>query len=481
MYIDYLDGSALWYWYNYGGIIAGMVATFIFGAIVIGTSSWKPGGIFVKTVLVGSMVLVAQLGLARIGFRMAIGNEELVGYLSMGATGVALATSFIYMLARKMSKKESKAQAPLAGNKTSVANFTQNEPVKNIAPSKNLSNETQLNIHMDDNKTFAVKSEPVTIGRDPSNDVVINHPSVSRKHAQITNVNGKHFIEDLGSMNGITVNGVNAPKSEVKEGATIKLGKVELGIGDTKVNNIRKVKHIGPKKEPVDNLSAVTFIGAPSNDSKEWLTVNNGANAGQVFYLNPGNNTVGRGTSNEISISDPYVSAAHCEFKVADGKVNLYDLGSRTGTKINDQVLRGKDLKPGSTVKVGESELKILPISSPEQLASVTNLDHTIVDMGGTNSFMVVVVSGPDAGTSFIVKEGVNSIGRDANADLKLTDRSVSRRHAVIKCENETLTISDMGSTSGTDVNGVKISGITVSNRDIITIGKTEFIYMAAS
>ena len=38
-----------------------------------------------------------------------------------------------------------------------------------------------------------------------------------------------------------------------------------------------------------------------------------------------------------------------------------------------------------------------------------------------------------------------------------------------------------MGSTSGTDVNGVKISGITVSNRDIITIGKTEFIYMTAS
>lgn len=138
-------------------------------------------------------------------------------------------------------------------------------------------------------------------------------------------------------------------------------------------------------------------------------------------------------------------------------------------------------MKPGSTVKVGESELKVLPISSPEQLASVTNLDHTIVDMGGTNSFMVVVVSGPDAGTSFIVKEGVNSIGRDASADLKLTDRSVSRHHAVIKCENETLTISDMGSTSGTDVNGVKISGTTVSNRDIITIGKTEFIYMAAS
>ena len=56
------------------------------------------------------------------------------------------------------------------------------------------------------------------------------------------------------------------------------------------MNNIRKVKHLEPKKEPVDNLSAVTFIGTPVNDSKEWLTVNNGANAGQVFYLNPGNN-----------------------------------------------------------------------------------------------------------------------------------------------------------------------------------------------
>ena len=123
MYIDYLDGSALWYWYNYGGVIAGMVATFIFGSIVVATSSWKPRGIFIKTILVGSMVSVAQLGLARLGFGMAIGNADLIGYLSMGATATAMVTSFSYLIARKFSNKQSKSSDPYQSLWISIIEF----------------------------------------------------------------------------------------------------------------------------------------------------------------------------------------------------------------------------------------------------------------------------------------------------------------------------------------------------------------------
>jgi len=55
------------------------------------------------------------------------------------------------------------------------------------------------------NHLVAPESE-VSIGRDPSNDIVVEHPSVSSRHAKIRqNANGV-FIADLGSTNGTFVN-----------------------------------------------------------------------------------------------------------------------------------------------------------------------------------------------------------------------------------------------------------------------------------
>lgn len=51
------------------------------------------------------------------------------------------------------------------------------------------------------------KKQVITIGRDSSSDIVINHISVSLKHATITEKNHKFIIKDNNSTNGIMVNG----------------------------------------------------------------------------------------------------------------------------------------------------------------------------------------------------------------------------------------------------------------------------------
>lgn len=45
------------------------------------------------------------------------------------------------------------------------------------------------------------------IGREPTNEVTLNHPSVSRRHARVEQVAGGHVIRDLGSANGTYVQG----------------------------------------------------------------------------------------------------------------------------------------------------------------------------------------------------------------------------------------------------------------------------------
>ncbi len=57
--------------------------------------------------------------------------------------------------------------------------------------------------------------ETISIGRDPSNDFVLNHPMVSRKHARIEQEAGKYILYDLNSTNGTFVNGKRVEGSEV--------------------------------------------------------------------------------------------------------------------------------------------------------------------------------------------------------------------------------------------------------------------------
>lgn len=56
-------------------------------------------------------------------------------------------------------------------------------------------------------ETVELGKEPFVIGRDPENvHLVIDHPAVSRRHAEISWVEGMYQTKDLGSLNGTVVN-----------------------------------------------------------------------------------------------------------------------------------------------------------------------------------------------------------------------------------------------------------------------------------
>lgn len=56
-------------------------------------------------------------------------------------------------------------------------------------------------------KVFTLSRGEISIGRDTSNDIVINVAEVSRKHARLILKGGGYVLEDLGSTNGTFVNG----------------------------------------------------------------------------------------------------------------------------------------------------------------------------------------------------------------------------------------------------------------------------------
>jgi pSer/pThr/pTyr-binding forkhead associated (FHA) protein len=74
-------------------------------------------------------------------------------------------------------------------------------------------------------KAYRLGKNEVTIGREPTNDIVINEAEVSRKHARLVFQNEMYTLEDLGSTNGTFVNDqrLTSPQ-ELQPGDSILLG-----------------------------------------------------------------------------------------------------------------------------------------------------------------------------------------------------------------------------------------------------------------
>jgi pSer/pThr/pTyr-binding forkhead associated (FHA) protein len=67
----------------------------------------------------------------------------------------------------------------------------------------------------------------------------------------------------------------------------------------------------------------------------------------------------------------------------------------------------------------------------------------------------------------------VLTIGRLPDCDVVVTDNGASRRHAQLRNEHGAWTVTDLGSTNGTRLNGQTVQSRELADGDRITIGTT--------
>ncbi|MGR6966722.1 FhaA domain-containing protein [Geodermatophilus sp. URMC 61] len=101
----------------------------------------------------------------------------------------------------------------------------------------------------------------------------------------------------------------------------------------------------------------------------------------------------------------------------------------------------------------------------------------TVVGRAGSKPGVthVLVVDGP--GTRHELTTGRNVIGRGTDADIRLPDTGVSRKHVDVVLDDGTAIAEDLGSTNGTLVNGRRITRQPLADGDVIRIGHSVLVY----
>jgi diguanylate cyclase (GGDEF)-like protein len=88
----------------------------------------------------------------------------------------------------------------------------------------------------------------------------------------------------------------------------------------------------------------------------------------------------------------------------------------------------------------------------------------------------LIVLAGNSVGKMFKLDEGETVIGRSHRADIRLEDDSISRMHAKVVLETNSVHVEDLGSSNGTLVNGERVSKQSLSDGDKIRLGETTIL-----
>jgi hypothetical protein len=151
-------------------------------------------------------------------------------------------------------------------------------------------------------KEYDLTKKKITVGRKPSNDIILDDPTVSGTHAAFLHMQHT-YVEDMNSTNGIKLNGKEINKRQLNHGDLIQIGQHEFKFIDDAVQDFESTVVIAPpvqahaaEKKPV-KASVVITQGAKMGESialnKPYTKLGSAsqvaviARRGESFYLMP--------------------------------------------------------------------------------------------------------------------------------------------------------------------------------------------------
>lgn len=327
----------------------------------------------------------------------------------------------------------------------------------------------------------------VTIGRDEGNDFIIDSPSVSDFHAEISTDMQHPSIIDLLSKTGTFVNEhrITGPR-QLKAWDIIRLGTVELEV-----------------------------IDPNSRRPQDWALSTESDLLASQFHTLLSETVVGRDPACDLAIDSNLLSRRHAKLVIEGDHLRVIDLQSENGTYINGQKIDEGKAYPGDELKFDRQRFVVVGPSPAEpgreeafenQTRPRSEFDLTAVELdepvdtaasgsavGGDTIFMndeetrfftppptAALLTELDAirePRQFRLDNDPSSIGRGKECDFVLDDKSVSKQHAQFVSAQGNWVLSDLGSSNGVLVNGSRVDEVALKSGDRIQLGRCTFEY----
>lgn len=198
---------------------------------------------------------------------------------------------------------------------------------------------------------------------------------------------------------------------------------------------------------------------------------------GREYPIRPGGNTIGR--EGDIAIPDPKVSRRHAEISYEGDEITLTDVGSTNGTKVNDEVVTAPTgLGDGDRVAFGGVEFWLKMPGAAASGATVSLPSNKTAAMSAPPVVEAPVAYWVGEGLRVPLGLGDHTFGRKSDNVIAIADPYVSGRHGVVNVSDDSITLTDTGSTNGTLVDCERIEPnepVTLTDESVIRLGSLEF------
>jgi pSer/pThr/pTyr-binding forkhead associated (FHA) protein len=268
-----------------------------------------------------------------------------------------------------------------------------------------------------------VVREEITIGRQDGNTIRLTERNVSRRHARLLKENGSLVIEDLGSYNGVRVNGekITGP-TKIKEGDLVEIGDYDLGIQ-------------GKLDTPMGT--------EPAAKPPRQTTIPPGAMKAQVTRTTPFPQAPSSAPAPAAPASAPEKSAPSA------AQAQSPSAGGATA------IIRVSDIMKGAP-QGGEAR-----------------------DLDRAEMPRLVGLAGPARGKEMVLMRSEVKFGRTDDNDLVFDHQSVSRTHCRFVLDQGQWKVIDNKSANGVRINGEEYAVSNVKPGDILELGHLKFRFCA--
>lgn len=298
------------------------------------------------------------------------------------------------------------------------------------------------------------------IGRAADCDVIVNDPHVSHHHARLTPTADGWLLEDLGSANGLSVNGVRVTQILIGNTTTVMLAE--------NVTIICAVAPIAatPKMPPQPAAESAVMPIPPATAPRPSMPRTPVPAAGTALPTPPRRNPAPAAPATQSAAPSPSrnTTAPATPPRPATGGSTFPNIAKSLPTPGVPTPSAPTANTPGTTAGADLPE--------PQ---SPTGLYGTVM-AGSTQAQRLEAQLKPSRvlGDFNPRRDQSGVIGRISSCTIRVNDFLVSRQHCSLEATPNGILLTDLNSANGTYVNGRRVAKIWLEESDVVTIGNTD-------